>query len=394
MTRSKSLNFTIGEDFGKLLTTIAQEHLVYNNDPIKALSTLTDGLRGLPTDMALKILKGDLLLTVDTTTQECVVCTADEHPELSKEYPKIDPLDFMQRQAQEVAKHTKSLLEGWNALQRQIRIHNNVIGVTVQYDDIFKFIAGNKEELLSRYEDDMEVEGMRSLIETTKDFIQKTSSLLQTMRWMLMNWKEFDTTDNCLLYQNYTDSVYSDNMDLMLIMQQTLNMDFSFEEDTAIESYIAAAREIEAILEEGIKPVNIMDNWSAGWLSPTCEFYGLNGDIANMLHNQIASALQDAGVVPEKDLLGIVNPDSWMEQNGWVKVHGNNIQYSGCLNSHLNLPNIDITEDQVMILCDYIRECHNGILRLGWKMQKLTPTMFLMYFKQDILAFNKTYFEY
>jgi hypothetical protein len=48
--------------------------------------------------------------------------------------------------------------------------------------------------------------------------------------------------------------------------------------------------EINKIVSEGIKPVEITDGYNAGWLAPDGTFYGLNGTIANMLHNQIADA--------------------------------------------------------------------------------------------------------
>lgn len=409
---SGTLNFTIGEDFGKLLATIAQEHLIYGNDPIKALKTITDGLIGIPTEMALKVLKGDLLLTVDVENQDVVVCSADEYPEIAKTYPKVNILDFMERQAREAAKGSKMLLDGWADVQRKIRRYDKVISVNVYYEDIFKFIAGNNEDLLDRYRYDLEVESLRSLIEVSKAFIEKTSEVQKTMRWMLMSWKDFDSLENCNKYSEYSGEVYDANMDVMLTMQQTLNMDFVFndEKDAMVTTYIEASREIEETISNGIEPVNIMDNWSAGWLSPDCKFYGLNGEIANMLHNQIADALQEAGVIPmyetdenqqfflvdEKDKkhLPKINPDAWLEQHGWVKVHGDNINYAGCLNHHLGKENVHINEQQVILLCEYIRDCHNGLLRLGWKMQKLTATMFLMYFKRGVYELNKQFFEY
>lgn len=396
------VHFTIGEDFGKLLATIAQEHLIYGNDPIKALKTITDGLIGIPVDMALKVLKGDLILKVDVDTQEVIVCTPDEDSEYDKTYPKVDILYFMERQAKEVTKNRNQLIVAWNEVQRTIRRYNRVISVNVYYEDIFKFIAGNDEDLLDRYRYNDEIEGLRGLIETTKAFILKTSEIEKTMRWMMINWKEFDNTDNFNKYQEYSGDVYSDNMEIMLTMQQTLNMNFEFndEHDARVTTFIESMREIEETIKKGIEPVNIMDNWSAGWLSPDCKFFGLNGEIANMLHNQIADALQNAGMIPmyeneNDEKLNIkINPDAWLEQHGWVKVHGDNINYAGCLNHRLGIENVHINEQQVMLLCEYIRDCHNGLLRLGWKMQKMTVTMFLMYFKRDLFALNKNFFEY
>ena len=52
-TTMNSLHFSLGNKFGDILGTIAQEHLIYNLDPQKALDTFTK-TTGMPLDLTLK----------------------------------------------------------------------------------------------------------------------------------------------------------------------------------------------------------------------------------------------------------------------------------------------------------------------------------------------------
>jgi hypothetical protein len=159
-------------------------------------------------------------------------------------------------------------------------------------------------------------------------------------------------------------------------------------DDNVLDAYLDASKEIDEALSKGIEPVDIMQNYSAGWLSPDGMYYALNGEIANMLHNQIADALCDAGIIPadKND-----NPDVWLEQAGWVKIHGNNVQFAGCLNYKLGKTNVHMTKTQREIIAKYIKLCHAGIVRMGWKLEKISAARFEM---MDNLMLAKNYFEY
>jgi hypothetical protein len=93
-----------------------------------------------------------------------------------------------------------------------------------------------------------------------------------------------------------------------------------------LNEYLAAQHEIDKLAKEDIKPNDITDLNDAGWLSPEGKWYGVNGTIANMLHNQIADMLLKSGLVPEH---AENNPDNWLMQNGWVRVAHNWVLYEG-----------------------------------------------------------------
>ena len=54
-TKTHTVHFTLGENFGRVIVKIAREHLTMNLNPNKALSAIQDSLVGCPRDIALKI---------------------------------------------------------------------------------------------------------------------------------------------------------------------------------------------------------------------------------------------------------------------------------------------------------------------------------------------------
>lgn len=116
--------------------------------------------------------------------------------------------------------------------------------------------------------------------------------------------------------------------------------------------------------EEGIRPVNILDGYSAGWLAPNGDFYGLNGGFANMLHLQIADALLKANVIPKEEDYER-NPDIWLSENGWVRIHNCHILYDGYLQSRYGKPLIPLTDIQRDNIVKYGQVCCKGMLQFG-----------------------------
>jgi hypothetical protein len=398
-----TVHFRIGEDMGILLATIAQEHLIYDNDPIKALKAITDSLCGCPTEIAVKILTGELVLPVDVETQQ-VICQPRIPNIHDGIYPKIDVFELMAKLRRDVVNNGRQLRTGLLMLQNNTNKTDGHFVFGFEYGTIFQFIAGNDEALLRELREDREYQAIEGLIITTKDYITKTMKIQNLMEWLYMTFNEYNEDINALEYLEIKGDVSEMLSTIMQLLQETLRVELkNFKaEDLSIQQYIEAQQEIDAVVEEGIKPVNILDNWSAGWLAPNGDFYGLNGEIANMLHQQIADCFLEAGIIPENykdDEYGhAVNPDAWLEQQGWVKIHGSNINYGGCLNTktHMNgkIPNVNMTDIQIKKIYEYGQLCCQGMLKMGWRRERLSAARFQMDVHDDILAFNKKYFEF
>ena len=130
-------------------------------------------------------------------------------------------------------------------------------------------------------------------------------------------------------------------------------------------------------------PVNILDNYSAGWISPTGKYYALNGMYMDLIHCEIALALfQEQEIrkdlVYEEDYEYEKNPDFILEQNGWVKIHGSSIHFDGWNLHARGKKNIAMTEIQKKMIYEYGQVCRMGILKLGYKQENVSAALFDM----------------
>ncbi len=276
-----------------------------------------------------------------------------------------------------------------------------------------EFIAGRDEVILDSLREIEEIGHLELLIKVTKEFIDKSLKIRKVIDWLEKTYPEkFKKLDMKMA------DLWDSSFNLTTLIQKFQSMlrcewnNFSMSNlEADVETFIEAAQEIDTVLSKGIEHVNIMDNYSAGWLSPDGTFYGLNGEIANMLHNQIAVALQEKGMIPmyegEEDeryfLKGDedtkahrvkVNPDAWLEQHGWVKIHGNNINFAGCLNVQLGKRNVDMTDKQIEIIKDYISNCHQCLIKAGWRLERASIGSFTYLALTDLPALYKKYFEF
>jgi len=401
------VHFRAGEDLGLRLMEIAQEHLTEANDPVKALKTITESLQGCPTELAVKILKGEMVLPVDVDTQE-VICQ-NRIPVVHDRFPKVDPCYWIEKRKEDIEEHGENFIQAFKELQKQIRINKRTVSICLPYDDIFKFVSGNDQDILDYLRDNYyEVDVIANLFETTKKYIEFTMSIMKTMDWMLKTFDEFAQNKEYVApnklfveYNGMKGDCSQMLTDVMMVMKETLNFEFNLndiEEHDSVAKYIESAREIDAIVEKGIEPVDIMDNYSAGWLSPDGVYYALRGEIANMLHIQIADALVEKGIIPLKDEHGDnvegALADQWLEQNGWVKIHEDSVNFGGCLNDKMGKKNINITNVQAKMIYEYISVHYNGIVVLGWKRQRVGATKFKDLVEVNPEYLNKEYFEF
>jgi hypothetical protein len=376
---TQTVHFRVGADMGIILMQIAHEHLVYENDFDKAVRTYTESFGGeCPEDLVMQLLTGDMIILVDEEDQMFQVVPRGEHPHLDHLYPKLNVIEYSEKIQNEINDRCADLKDGLNQLVRKFDgKHYQTFNFTS--DAVMRYIYGNDEDMIAEIHDNYELNQWQMLIKLSYEFIETSLKKAEVVRRLSKGTDVDAELDTYRLNEIAT------------ALQKIAELDFE-PLDATVQSYIEATREISETIEKGIEPVDIMDNWSAGWLSPEGDYYALNGEIANMLHIEISKALQDKGIIPEKDKYGSEqNPDSWLEQQGWVKIHGNNVQFAGCLNSKMGLPNIHMTKTQKDIIHKYISVCHGGVVRAGWRLEKVSIARFSM---TDDLMLAKHYFSY
>jgi hypothetical protein len=369
---TETLHFRVAEDAGKLIMNIAQEHLIYNYDPQKAMKAITDSLTGCPTDLALQILKGDMVVLVDVDEQMFYV---DDRNEVEhSNFPKIDVIEWYKRQVNDIVNNGKELKETIKIFLS--KNGNKYMHKTYSFKQIVEFANGNEDDILEDLRNCEEIEQTTLLLKVTKAYIEK-SMKLEKVLVTLEKWypQEFEERLN-----DY-DLIYIGNCNIIpLVVREfsnLLNTDLReiLKEEEELHSFIDAQINNDKVISKGIEPVNIMDNYSAGWLAPNGDFYGLNGEIANMLHNSIADALREIGIVPNNEEYE-VNADSYLNKEGWVRIHGNYILFEGFYNSHFNMPNITMTPIQIKKIYEYGALCHNGMLKIGLMQEYISAIRF------------------
>lgn len=390
-TNTQHVHFRVGADMGRTLMQIANEHLLYGNDLDKALSTLDLG-EGCDEALQMQLLSGEKIILVDEDEQVFTIVERVKYPHLDNIYPAVlDFQKFVEDKQKELDDHCDSLDKGLDFIINKFR-YRSTYNLDVPIESLMKYIYGNDENFIADIMDSLEydddIQQMKSLIRVTKDFIEKSlklSDMVRRLKGMYGFETELNTYDLVNLVQKVQD-----------IARAEFTM-FTEGSDEVLTSYMEASKDIDETLKSGLEPVNIMENYSAGWLSPEGEYYALNGEIANMLHNQISVALQEQGKIPmhEVETDGVeINPDAWLEQAGWLKIHGNNVQFGGCLNDKIGLKNVNMTKKQIEIVRDYISECHACMIKAGWRLEKASIGMFTAMAMKNPDAVNAKYFSF
>lgn len=321
-------------------------------------------------EQAIDILKGTIFLTVD---DDGYTLTGNEWIEsLHKESrPLFDYWDWCNKEMLRWGKQADILRNCLLQAKMDMR-DNDTLTVRINKRD---FIKAYSEFDYSFIYHEAELSHLVWLIKAYRNCTDYYIKLKRTVDWI-----------NKYIVKN------NEQMDLieMMIFVKTAYDDLLFNTDTPAEldmldnfmqskllDYRQTELEIKKISSEGIKPVNILDNYDAGWLSPTGEYYALNGDISNMLHISIADLLVEEGIIPKQE---DNNPSSWLEFNGWVKIHHSNINYAAwdLMTYFKDKENIAMTDIQKDLIYQYGEKCCNGILELGYCKEVMTTARFNM----------------
>lgn len=382
INKMKKLHFSLGEDAGKRLMEIAQEHLIYNLDPNKAMRTITESLIGCSTELALKILTGNLVLIVDSDGQ---TIHGEQRNETHSDFPYLNIAEWHENEHSKIGDDGRMIYRMLERLEMDLACHstNFDFSITVDYKAIVKYAeSGDLQDLMAQIEDRID---NSPIVGQTKDGISIARNyLIKTYKtWGVMEWLEKmypDIYKAQYLEMGHHDVVSMINYKLTNLINSNIDelrnqIDSEFE---SLNNHIAAIQEIDRVIEVGIEPVNIKDNYSAGWLAPNGDYYALNGEVSNLLHIQISDALVKKGVIPTSIEGEKVNPDRWLEENGWVKIHGDWILYDGYSLGVLGLPIKHLTEEQKKSIYEYGQLCCSGKLYLGYNKQFVSAARFNM----------------
>lgn len=343
------LTSTIGKGFGQMLQRIAWEKLTEKYNPREAVEIITKSLLGCTEGMAVDILDGKIILGEDEATQE-ILGTPGEGG-------KFDIWIKITRAALEV--EATEWVETLERLRQTIADAGGKFEFTVRYPELVSYISGDTDAGILDNPHSGTVEQIKGAIEGANDFFAKVEEVYGVIVWMCdaLNISRVLFSDSVLRVRAILDSLACSDPEVEASIRK---QDF---QKQRLSEWMENEKKIEEYHQTELKPVEITEGYDAGWLSPDGEFYGLNGSAGHMLHLNIAERLLASKKIPVKEMR---NPDRWLEENGWVKVHHDWILFSGSFYGKT------LTEAQIDKLYRYGQVCHRGVLRLGTAQTQIT----------------------
>lgn len=309
--------FTIGKGFGQMLQRIAWEKLTEKYNPREAVEIITKSLLGCTEGMAVDILDGKIILGEDEATHE-VLGTPGAGGKFN---------DWIREQRIHLEEEAKEWVKSLEGIRQEIADAGSKFEFSVRYPELISYLSGDKDAGLLDYPRSNVVEEIKGTVEGAKNFFVKVSEVYEVIVWM------------CDVL----------NMSRVILPDPILSM------HTILDSLMCSDPEVEASIRK--------QDFQKQRLSPDGEFYGLNGSTVNLLHLNIAERLLASKKIPVKEML---NPDRWLEENGWVRVHHDWILFSGSFYGKT------LTEAQIEKLYRYGQVCHRGVLRLGTSQTQVT----------------------
>jgi hypothetical protein len=343
------LKFTIGKGFGQMLQRIAWERLTEKLSPMAAVEIITQSLPGCTEGMAVDILDGKIILGEDEATQE-VTGTPGAGGKFN---------DWIREQRIHLEEEAKEWVKSLEGIRQEIADAGGKFEFTVRYPELVSYISGDTDAGILDNPHSGTVEQIKGAIEGSNDFFAKVEEVYGVIVWMCdaLNTSRVLFSDSVLRVRAILDSLACSDPEVEASIRKK---DF---QKQRLSEYMENEMKIEEYHKTELKPVEIIEGYDAGWLSPDGEFYGLNGGVENLLHLNIAERLLASKKIPVKEMR---NPDRWLEENGWVKVHHNWILFFGSFYGNT------LTDIQIEKLYRYGQVCHRGVLRLGTSQTQIT----------------------
>lgn len=361
-----TVHFTLGDDAGKLLMQIAQEALLYELDPEKAIKVITTSLMGCPDNIALKILKGDMVCVVMDDKQTIEIATYDRF--LHKDFPRPNLSSWYERNHKEIGDTAREYYRALEQIARFVQKQKLEIPIKDVVSIVLSATMKDWETFRGKLSHMEDVERIVLLVNQCTKFLDRAAKL----------YRVFDFID--AVYPDVSCDLSRGRHNVVSMLQIRLsaiiNGEYSlllkqFEaEDEQFSKYMEGAENTKELLGKEIQPVSITDNYDAGWIARDGTYFGTNGSYANMLHAALADAIRsrmtvENGVDPLKDFPH-KSMDTWLCEQGWVKVHNNHILYDGYIRTaYTKKSPIPISDEQLEAISKYGKFCHKGMLLFG-----------------------------
>lgn len=381
-----TLNFRVGDNLPIILANIAQEKLIYKLDPQGAIDVFRDSLGIDNDDLILGLISGkDLCARIDIDTQEFEVIKRKDDPE--NPYPILNAeyiaSSWLEQEIEICLGYSGVFNKSYYPsyfLSNPKSIH---LDVSVDLDFLIRVFSGQRNQckdyifdaIMDRFENRegdyiTEMMALKDALISCKDWFFGAIRKIDVIKFMIAS--KFINIENVNLDLNKLEVelayLYNHLLDFMIVADlDDLSEDYKAE----IGTWLKINDNISDLVSHKILPVDITEGYDAGWLSPEGLFYGMNGNMNDMLHIQISDLLKEEGIIPEDER----SPCGWLEDNGWVKIHGDWVLFQ-CQNHKFEIDK-SMTDKQIDAIVNYGKSCYkDGFLRFGYRMARLSVATF------------------
>jgi hypothetical protein len=386
----KTLHMTMGENVAEMLLDISREHL-QNLDIKKAVNVFNGGM-GIPNDIAIKIIMGEMKITFDVETQIFEVKeneAGDMWGEMEgkdwAEWKKKDIIDSAvswHKILCEYLEHVMGLSTSTINMKSSSENLNNIefmveTDIKSYLNGVIEVETPHKDVLVNAKKSIKELEnatGIFTLLGVDSDIHFFNSSdddanylhilCLWMCKWKMKTIEDVITELRLItgLYENETFN-YRKAKDYLLLGEI-----LSEEQRDTVKQYV---KDKISLGERPLYiPIDINEKkYDAYWIDPEGNAYGADGSVALQLHSSMAEAIVD-----HKKMRKSPNEDFQMilENLGYVKMTGNWVLYNGqkCeIEGDKIIYKTDsyITPQQIKTVCTIIKKWYEGKMLCGYK---------------------------
>lgn len=404
---------------------IAQEHLIYGLDPIKALETFTKSFIGMPEDMAIQLLSGK-----DIVIQPEENCEVSVRPRTEADkYPILEADKLIERFISQIAEEAKNFGKALATIYKTPNCNQSfLVDLSFSYDELLSLFEVNGrsksefyESLKDKIEDlkasirydcpelENELHCKVEITQAITDWKALVDKKIAVIRWLVdkglgtlpspkslsdfksdEEWLEYDR--RFLAFPEVLDEVYLvvDMLAMFNRDRNTPNLSLPFvptgKDD--VDDFLLADREIKTLFKTKLRPISPLEYRDAIWVSPSGKMYGLNGTISNMLHCTIADKLVSDGTI-KYDKKKAPTVDAYLEQKGWLKIHHDWIMFDPYANSRdfATVTNF-ITDEQTVVVAKYLQTHFDGLGKFGIRHN---PVTYILFKQMDKIMKNKLF---
>lgn len=383
-----TLTFGLIDGFEILITNLAREALFYKYDGEQAVKILTESFPTMSKDIALKIISGELVIKVldkgnITVEKGFELFNFDKWFKTNVKYYTVEYHSdedgfysyhsyFMNTMFLRIDK-----INTYYIPSEDIFGYSN-IEKDFTYRELYKVLVSNdqnKKDLLQKYALSCEtLERDLRLLSTLNDLLEECNKLNKAISFIETNFNH-----------KFDRKLYDSKFFEILRIHNVLTNDIPVKEDDSLERFLNAEIKCSEIKE--IESSSIDVKYDASWISPEGEYFGMNGEIANMLHNKLADLINERHIkLTGKSLVedSNINIDAVLCELGWARIHDNRVMYDG----YLMDPIIHMSDKQKEAIYKYCQIHHKGIICCNYN-EPITAARFSMTDKNSMCKLFK-----